>query len=171
LISYPEIEESGNVLVGLGDGETDMHNMHYIARIKRDGQGKRYDSILGLSGGVDSSYLAYLTKKFELRPLVVHLDNGWNSELAVKNIENIVKKLNFDLYTYVIDWEEFKDLQRSFFKASVVDIEMLTDHAIFASLYQVADKRGIEYILIGTNIATEVLCRRVGAIENWILEI
>jgi N-acetyl sugar amidotransferase len=126
-----------------------------IAEIKASGKGKDYDCILGLSGGVDSSYLAYLAKKEGLRPLIVHFDNGWNSELAVKNIENIVSILGFDLFTYVINWEEFRDLQRSYLKASVVDIEAITDHAIVATLYKLAAKHKINYSLSGFNIVTE----------------
>lgn len=126
-----------------------------VDKIKRNGKGKEYDCIIGLSGGIDSSYLAYQAKQFGLRPLAVHFDNGWNSEISVKNIENIVKKLGFDLHTYVIDWEEFKDLQRSFFKASVVDIELLTDNAIFTSLYKIAREQGIKYSLEGHNVVTE----------------
>ena len=114
-------------------------------KIKAGGKGKPYDSILGLSGGVDSTYVAYVAKKYGLRPLAVHFDNGWNSELAVKNIENIVQKLDFDLFTYVINWEEFKDLQISYLKASVIDIEAITDHAIFATLYKMAGERDIKY--------------------------
>ncbi|MCR4336822.1 MAG: N-acetyl sugar amidotransferase [Candidatus Omnitrophica bacterium] len=129
-----------------------------IERIKEEGRNKEHDCVIGVSGGVDSSYLAYLAvKKFGLRPLAVHLDNGWNSELAVKNIENLIKKLGIDLYTYVIDWEEFKDLQRSFIKASVVDIELLTDNAIVAILYQMASKERLKFILTGGNIATEAI--------------
>ena len=128
-----------------------------IAKIKHDGAKQEYDCIIGLSGGIDSSYLALQAKEFGLRPLAVHFDNGWNSEISVKNIENIVKKLGFDLFTYVIDWEEFKDLQRSFFKASVVDIELLTDNAIFTSLYQIARQHRIQYSLEGHNIVTELI--------------
>ena len=128
-----------------------------VDRIRHDGRGKEYDSIIGLSGGVDSSYLAYQAKLLGLRPLAVHFDNGWNSELSVKNIENIVKKLGFDLFTYVIDWEEFRDLQVSFFKASVIDIELLTDNAIFASIYKIARERGIGYMLDGQNVVTEAV--------------
>jgi len=120
-----------------------------------------YDSIVGLSGGVDSSYTAYIGKKvLGLRPLAVHFDNGWNSELAVRNIENIVKKLGIDLQTYVIDWEEFRDIQRAFFRASVIDIEMITDHAILASMYRLADQHGIKYVLSGSNVATETVMPR-----------
>lgn len=128
-----------------------------IAQIKKDGQNKKYDCIVGLSGGVDSSYLAYLAKKEGLRPLIVHFDNGWNSELAVKNIENIVSILGFDLYTYVINWEEFKDIQLAYLKASVIDIEAITDHAIIATLYQLAAKHKINYFLSGFNIVTEAI--------------
>lgn len=129
-------------------------------QIKRKGRRKQYDCIIGLSGGVDSSYIALLAKKHNLRPLCVHLDNGWNSELAVANIHNIVKKLGFDLYTHVIDWEEFKDLQRSFFKANVIDIEILSDHAIFGVIMQLAKKYKVKAILSGANISTEYIMPR-----------
>jgi N-acetyl sugar amidotransferase len=128
-----------------------------VANIKEDGKGKPYDSILGLSGGVDSSYVALKASQLGLRPLVVHFDNGWNSELAVKNIESIIKKLNFDLHTLVVDWEEFRDLQLAFIRASVVDIEIVTDHAILATLYKLAIKYRIKYILSGTNYVTEAI--------------
>ncbi len=127
-----------------------------VEKIKIVGKHQEYDCIIGLSGGVDSSYVAYyVVKKLGLRPLVIHFDNGWNSELAVKNIENIVKKLNIDLYTYVVNWEEFKDIQLSLIKASVVDIEMVTDHAIIAVTNELARKNGIKYIISGGNLATE----------------
>lgn len=115
----------------------------------------KYDSIIGLSGGVDSSYVAFLAKKMGLNPLCVHFDNGWNSEMAVSNIKKIIDKCGFDLETYVINWPEFKDLQRSFFKASVVDIEMLTDHAIMATMFQIRKKHNIKYVLSGSNYVTE----------------
>jgi len=115
----------------------------------------KYDSLIGLSGGVDSSYLALLAKKMELNPLCVHFDNGWNSDTALGNIQKIIKNTGFDLETYVIDWIEFKDLQRSFIKAGVVDIEMLTDHAIFASLFKIRKKNKIKTVLSGTNFVTE----------------
>lgn len=126
-----------------------------VAEIKANGQDRDYDCVVGASGGVDSTYVALLAKNLGLRALVVHCDNGWNSELAVKNIENIVKKLDYDLFTYVINWEEFKDLQMSYLKASVVDIEALTDHAITASLFQVAAQHRVKYILSGENMVTE----------------
>jgi N-acetyl sugar amidotransferase len=126
-----------------------------LQKIKQNGVGKKYDSIMGLSGGVDSSYLAYLAKQWGLNPLLIHFDNGWNSEQAVQNIEHIVNRLGFDLETYVIDWTEFRDLQRAYFKASVIDIEALTDHAIFASIYRLAIKLNIKYLLSGSNVVTE----------------
>lgn len=126
-----------------------------VSKIKASEKGKPCDSIVGLSGGTDSSYLVYLAHRLGLRPLVVHFDNGWNSEVAVRNVYHIVKKLNLDLYTFVINWEEFKDLQRSYLKASVVDIEVPTDQLIMGSLYRIALKKGIKYILDGCNIVTE----------------
>ena len=126
-----------------------------IDNIKKDGQGSEYDCVIGLSGGVDSSYVAYLVKQWGLRPLAVHLDNGWNSELAVHNIENLVKKLDIDLYTHVIDWEEFKDLQLSFLKSSISNCEIPTDHAIVACVVNTAMKHNIKYVLLGSNVYTE----------------
>ena len=126
-----------------------------IEEIKRKGKHQKYDCLLGLSGGMDSTYIAYLAKKYGLRPFVIHLDNGWDSELAVKNIENILKKTGFDYYNYVIDWEEFKDIQLSYLKASVIDIEVVSDQAIFAVLCQFARKLRIKYIMMGDNPATE----------------
>lgn len=128
-----------------------------IAAIKEAGKGKKYDSIMGLSGGVDSSYLAFLAKQWGLRPLIVHFDNGWNSELAVQNIEGIMKKTGFDLYTYVVDWEEFRDLQLAYIKASVLDWEIPTDHGFIAMLHKQANKYGIQHILTGHNHQTEAI--------------
>lgn len=115
----------------------------------------KYDCLVGVSGGIDSSYVVYLAWKLGLNPLCVHFDNGWNSDIAVSNIHKLIEKCGFDLQTYVIDWNEFRDLQRSFFKAGVVDIEMLTDHAIAAIMFKLARKNGLKYILSGTNYATE----------------
>jgi len=126
-----------------------------IGRIKHEGRDKEFDCIIGLSGGVDSSYLAYLAVKNGLRPLVVHVDCGWNSEQAVRNVENVVKKLNIELHTFVVNWEEMKDLQRSFFKASIPDQDIPQDHAIFAALYNFAEENNITWVLNGYNFATE----------------
>lgn len=128
-----------------------------VAEIKAAGKRSEYDCVLGLSGGVDSSYLAWLAKDLGLRPLIVHFDNGWNSELAVGNIEELVTRLGYDLETFVMDWDEFRDVQRAYFKASVVDLEVPTDHMIAGALYRIADQRKIKYILSGTNYQTEWL--------------
>jgi N-acetyl sugar amidotransferase len=126
-----------------------------INNIKREGKNKKYDCIVGVSGGVDSTYVAYLVKKLGLRPLAVHFDNCWDSELAVHNIEKTLKILDVDLYTYVVNWEEFKDLQLAFLKASTPDSEIPTDHAIHAVLHQTAIKHHLKYIIIGMNFNTE----------------
>jgi len=128
-----------------------------VNRIKADGKGKRYDCLIGLSGGVDSTYVAWLCKQYGLRPLAVHLDNGWDSELAVKNVENIITRCGFDLFSLVIDWEEFRDIQLAYLYASVVDIEVVSDHAIFASMYKLAKEHNTGYIISGTNIVTEFI--------------
>lgn len=128
-----------------------------VTTMKDAGKGKPYDCIIGVSGGVDSTYVAYLVKKLGLRPLAIHLDNGWNAELAVHNIEKFLKILDIDLHTHVINWEEFKDLQLSFFKSSIPNLEIPTDHAITAILYKLASKYGISYIITGSNISTEAV--------------
>lgn len=126
-----------------------------IARVKAEGAGKEYDSILGLSGGADSTYLALKMKDWGLRPLVVHVDAGWNSELAVANIERIVKHCNYDLHTHVVDWEEMRDLHLAFLKAGIPNQDVPQDHVFFASLYNFATKNGIGTIFSGGNLATE----------------
>lgn len=128
-----------------------------IDKMKKDGKGKDYDCIIGVSGGVDSTYVAFLLKQYGLRPLAVHFDNGWNSELAVSNIEKTLSKLGIDLYTYVIDWPEFKDLQLAFLKASTPDGEIPTDHAIDSFLWEQASKRGIKYVISGMNFKSEAM--------------
>lgn len=127
-----------------------------IERIKKDGKNNEYDCILGLSGGVDSSYMLHLAvKEFGLRPLVFHVDGGWNSELAVHNINTLIEKLGLDLFTEVIDWEEMKELQLAFFRSGVPHIDIPQDHAFIAVLYNYAEEYNIKYILNGGNIATE----------------
>jgi N-acetyl sugar amidotransferase len=137
------------------EGQSKLDSL--VESIKQKGKNKKYDCLIGLSGGVDSTYVAHLVKELGLRPLAVHLDNGWNSELAVKNIENVVKKLNIDLYTLVVNWREFKDIQLSYLKASVVDIEVVSDHAIFSTMYKLAMEHDIGYIISGTNVVTEYI--------------
>jgi len=126
-----------------------------VEQIRREGRGRDYDCIIGVSGGVDSTYVALKTKELGLRPLAVHLDNGWDSELAVSNIQKALQKLEIELYTYVMDWEEFKDLQLSFLRASTPDSEIPSDHAIVAIMRQMAEKVGTRYILTGYNLRTE----------------
>lgn len=144
--------EAANVVTGEA-GERLLQSL--AEQIRKDGKGKAYDCIMGVSGGVDSTYVAYQANRLGLKPLAVHLDNGWNAELAVMNVQNVLEKLDIDLYTEVLDWAMFRDLQRSYLKASVVDIEVISDHAIFATLYRMAGKMGIKHILSGTNIVTE----------------
>jgi N-acetyl sugar amidotransferase len=126
-----------------------------VERIKQDGRGRDFDAICGLSGGVDSSYLAYQAKRLGIRTLVIHVDTGWNSELAVRNIENIVIKLGFELVTHVVDWEEMQDVQHAFFKSGVPNQDIPQDHAIMSGFYNFAAKYGIRWSLSGSNISCE----------------
>jgi len=127
----------------------------FVEQVKRDGSGKRYDCIIGVSGGVDSSWVLVQAVRSGLRPLAVHMDNGWNSELAQHNIANLVRALNVDLYTHVIDWTEYKGLMQAFFDSDVIDVELLYDNAMLALNYQIAAAENVKYILAGTNQATE----------------
>jgi N-acetyl sugar amidotransferase len=126
-----------------------------VEKIKLQGKGKKYDCIVGVSGGRDSTYTLYTAVKLGLRPLAVHFDNGWNSEIAVQNIKNATKKLGVDLYTYIADWEEFKDLQKAFLKASVPDGEVPTDWVILSVLYDISNKEGIKFFIGGHSFRTE----------------
>lgn len=134
--------------------------------IKSVGKVNKYDCLIGVSGGIDSTYVAYIVKKYGLRPLAVHMDNGWDSELAVSNIEKTLNKLGIDLFTYVIDWEEFRDLQLSFLKASVANSEIPTDHAITAVLLKLAKKHNIKYIISGGNLVTEGIMPRAWGYDS-----
>ncbi|NLK37503.1 MAG: N-acetyl sugar amidotransferase [Epulopiscium sp.] len=129
-----------------------------VSDIKRHGKGKKYDCLIGLSGGVDSSYLVYLAKKkLGLRPLVFCVDTGWNLDIANKNVERLIQELNLDVYTEVVDWEEMKDLQLAFIKSQVPHQDIPQDHAIFAALYNFAAKNGFKYVLTGANFSTECI--------------
>lgn len=129
-----------------------------VAKIKEDGKGRDFDCIIGMSGGIDSSYLLYLAKeKMGLRPLVFHVDAGWNSQEAVNNIERLIDKLQLDLYTDVIDWEEMRDLQLAFFKSGVPHVDTPQDHAFFATMYKFAEQHKVKYILTGANLSTECI--------------
>lgn len=138
------------------DSFDDSALMKVAEQIKKEGKNKEYDCILGLSGGTDSSYLAYIAKeKMGLRPLIYAVDTGWNLNVAVENIEKLVKALDLDMYTEVINWDEMRDLQLAFFKAQVAYQDLPQDHVIFAGLYNYAVKNKIKYVLTGSNNATE----------------
>lgn len=131
-----------------------------IDNIKSEGAKKEYDCIVGVSGGTDSSYTLHMAKQWGLRPLAVHLDNGWNTDEAVSNIKSLITKLDVDLHTHVVDWEEFKDLQIAFLKASVPCVEGPTDVAIHGTLYRLAEQEGIRFILGGQNYKSEGMVPR-----------
>ena len=133
-----------------------------LDRIKSDGKGKQYDCTLGLSGGVDSSYLAIKAHEWGLRPLVIHVDTGWNSDMSMSNVERIVKHCGFELHTEVIDWEEMKDLQLAYLRSGISNQDVPQDHAIFASVYNYSIRNGIRCILSGGNTATESILP-----ESW----
>ena len=126
-----------------------------VERMKRDGAGNQYDCAIGISGGVDSTFVAYQVKQLGLRPIAVHLDNGWDSEIAATNIGSALRTLKIDLETLVIDWEEFKDLQLAFLRSGVPDCEIPSDHAIVASVHQVAKQHGLKHTIWGYNTRTE----------------
>jgi N-acetyl sugar amidotransferase len=131
---------------------------HLVEAIKSEGRGKDFDCIIGMSGGIDSSYLTYIAvEKMGLRPLVFHVDAGWNSQIAVNNIECIIDRLGLDLFTEVIDWQEMRDLQLAFFKSGVPHIDTPQDHAFFATMYKFATKHNVKYILTGANLSTECI--------------
>ncbi len=148
---YREIEPVWNY--GLGR-EKELQQL--VESIKKEGKGKDFDCLMGMSGGIDSSYLLYkMTHDYGLRPLVFHVDAGWNSQIAVNNIEKLIDGLGLDLYTEVINWEEIRDLQLAFFKSGVPHIDVPQDHAFFATMYKFASKHKIKYILTGGNYSTE----------------
>lgn len=146
------VRVAGEVKRG-ADGEASVARI--VDTIRNRCRGLDYDCIAGVSGGVDSTYVVYKLKQLGLRPLAVHFDNGWNSELAVANIKNVLDRLGIDLHTLVVDWEEFRDLQMSFLKASVPNCEIPTDHAITATLVSTAAKIGTPYVINGSNVVTE----------------
>ncbi len=138
----------------------------FVASVRSAGRGKRYDCIVGVSGGVDSSWVLVRAIELGLRPLAVHMDNGWNSELAQNNISNLIRTLGVDLYTHVIEWHEYRRLMEAFFRAHVVDVELLYDNAMIAVNYSVAARFGVRTILAGTNQATEGM--RMPPTWNWL---
>lgn len=158
------LDRSGNILFKK-PAERSAELERFVAKVKADGQGKPYDCIVGVSGGVDSSWALLQAVRLGLRPLAVHMDNGWNSELAQNNIANLVRSLGVNLYTHVIDWEEYRKLMQAFFDSDVIDVELLYDNAMLAVNYQQANKFGVKYILAGTNQATEGM--RMPKAWNW----
>jgi N-acetyl sugar amidotransferase len=130
-------------------------------------KGRNYDCIIGLSGGVDSSFVAYFVKQRGLNPLAVHLDNGWNSEIAVQNIENVCRNLDIDLFTFVLNWEEFKDLQLAFLRASTPDSEIPSDHAIYSSMFKAAQKEKVKYVITGFNRNTESILPEAWSLGHY----
>lgn len=148
-------ESSTRRVNALDPAARDAEFHRIVGDIKRAGRRSRYDCVIGVSGGLDSSYAALVAVRNGLRPLAVHVDNGWNTELAVKNIESIVRGLRLDLVTNVIDWEEFRGIQLSLLRAGVVDLELVSDHAIIAGMYHAARRHRIRYIVTGDNSATE----------------
>lgn len=136
-----------------------------VKSVQKAGKDKAYDCIVGISGGVDSSWVLVEVKRLGLRPLAVHMDNGWNSELAQNNIANLVNSLSVDLYTHVIDWNEYRGLMQAFFDADVIDVELLYDNAMLATCYQQARKFGAKYILSGSNQASEGM--KMPKAWNW----
>lgn len=136
-------------------GESEKTWEAILSNVKLKGKNNEYDCIVGISGGVDSCYTAHLCKEYGLRPLLIHMDNGWDTEISVKNVKTMVEKLGFDYVSYVLDWNEFREIQLAFLKSSIVDLEMPTDIAIAGAIYQTAKKYNIKYILSGGNYTGE----------------
>ena len=158
------LERSSHIIhEDLADKEVRLKQL--VVQVKASGKGKPYDCIVGVSGGVDSSWTLVEVKRLGLRPLAVHMDNGWNSELAQNNIANLVKGLGVDLHTHVIDWGEYRELMQAFFDADVIDVELLYDNAMLAVNYRQAAKYGLKYILAGENQVTEGMQMPKG--WNW----
>ena len=146
---------------------TDEQEKKNLEKIKNKltNSSSKYHAIIGISGGVDSSYVCYLAHKMGLKCLLIQMDNGWNSKISTSNINKIIKKTGFDYYNYLLNWNEFKDLQRSFIKAGVIDLEVLTDHAVWAVLFKYTKEFKIKYTLTGDNYLTE---NGMPSSWNWI---
>lgn len=156
------LNRSSNVIYeDQGKKELRLHTL--LEKVKKPGKNRPYDCIVGVSGGVDSSWALVEAKRLGLRPLAVHMDNGWNSELAQHNIASLITSLGVDLHTHVINWDEYRGLMQAFFDADVIDVELLYDNAMLAVCYRQAKKFGVRYILAGTNQATEGM----GMPQGW----
>lgn len=142
-------------LSGYRPGESEKELEHTVAVMKEKSKGLQYDCVLGISGGVDSAYMLYIAHKLGLRVLAVHVDSGWNSEMAVRNIERMCQSLGVELHTYVMDWPTMKELQRAYMLSGVANLDVPQDHLFCAAVYEMASKYKVKYILNGSNIATE----------------
>jgi N-acetyl sugar amidotransferase len=151
--NYCRIMENARKNHAFGNREKELTKL--INKIKLDGKGREYDCILGISGGVDSAYLAYLARQYGLRVLAVHVDCGWNSEIAVSNIQKLCSKLGYDLHTIVVDWETIKELQRAYMFSGLANLDIPQDHAFLSATYAYGLKHHIKYMLNGSNFATE----------------
>lgn len=149
-----------NAMKKAKENRKNFNLFEYVAEVKQDGKGKPYDCIVGVSGGIDSGYTLHLAKEWGLRPLAVHYDNGWDLAVSVGNIRTMLEKMDVDLYTYVVDWEEFRELQLSFFRASVPDMEIPTDHMIYPVLGYAAHKYDVKHIWLGMNMESESILPR-----------
>ncbi|WP_051424623.1 N-acetyl sugar amidotransferase [Pseudomonas sp. URMO17WK12:I4] len=158
------MQRSGDI-INIDSAERNLRLSKFVDQVKVDGAGKQYDCIVGVSGGVDSSWVLVKAVELGLRPLAVHMDNGWNSELAQSNISSLVKKLNVDLYTHVIEWNEYKALMQAFFDSDVIDVELLYDNAMLAVNYRMAAKYNVRHILSGSNQSSEGMSIPAG--WNW----
>ncbi|NLV57670.1 MAG: N-acetyl sugar amidotransferase [Clostridiales bacterium] len=158
-------------LRGYRAGESERELEALVAQIKADGKGKEFDCIIGISGGVDSAYLAYTAGKLGLRMLAVHVDTGWNSEVAVRNIERLCDRLHLQLHTIVMDWPTMKELQRAYLFSGLANLDVPQDHLLVAAVYRFAREYGVRYVLNGTNIATEgassPFSRQISCMDYW----
>lgn len=158
------VERSGHI-IDIDKQERERKLREFVEKVKKDGAGKKYDCIVGVSGGIDSSWVLLKAVELGLRPLAVHMDNGWNSELAQNNIANLIKELKVDLYTHVIEWSEYKALMQAFFDGDVIDVELLYDNAMLSVNYKMAAKYNVKHILSGSNQSSEGMAIPSG--WNW----
>ena len=142
-------------LRGYQPGISDENLKRLVAQIKKAGEGREFDCVLGLSGGVDSSYMAYMAHQHGLRVLAVHVDTGWNSEMAVRNIERVCGGLGYELHTIVMDWPTMKELMRAYMFSGLANLDVPQDHLFCAAVYRFAKEYGVKYLLNGSNLATE----------------
>lgn len=171
ICNYCHRYDEQKALRGYRAGESERELEALAAQIKADGKGKEFDCIIGISGGVDSAYLAYTAEGLGLRMLAVHVDTGWNSEVAVRNIERLCDRLRLQLHTIVMDWPTMKELQRAYQFSGLANLDVPQDHLLVAAVYRFAKEYGIRYVLNGTNIATEgassPFSRQISCMDFW----